>query len=143
MAPEERRGKNNRTIENEGFGIKQNMQIGSEFLTLPNKERLRPKTTRAAMIVVSRNSKDGNLHRTDRLTSCGNNCIYWTRTVKEVTGDQNERRIGVASSLADATEAGDPLGLQAGAFGIVIDPLVGLAELPIGSVEEFNHLRVS
>jgi hypothetical protein len=33
--------------------------------------------------------------------------------------------------------------LQAGAFGIVIDPLVGLAELPIGSVEEFNHLRVS
>ncbi len=28
------------------------MQIGNEFLTLPNKERLRPKTTEAAMIVV-------------------------------------------------------------------------------------------
>ena len=90
------------------------------------------------MVVVSGDDNDGHAHLSDGVAGPGHGGLQRAGAVEQIAGDEDEGRLmlGGGGGGGDAIEAFEALILKPGAIGLVRHAGIGLAELPVGGVEE-------
>ena len=132
-------GQHHGSFAEQGATLQQHLQVGGAPLPLPFELRPVPQTPGSAVVVVAGDHQHRQRQLADRLQHLHHGGARHGGGIKQIAGHHHEAHAGPVRHLADAADGGDPLLLEPEALGSLRHPLVGLADLPVGGVEEAHH----
>ena len=122
--------------------FEQHVQVRGPRAMFGEKEGLLPQAAVAAMVVIARDHVDGHGDLADHAERMGDDRLGGRGGIEEVAGHQHEPRLPRHDRLTNPTDGLDPLLLHERAPGGVAHAREGLAQLPVGGVDERGHERM-
>ena len=139
MPPQEGAGHDQRPLDHDRLPLEEQPKIRRAGRVLVLEERLVPKPIESTVVVIARDRIDRHTELRDDAEGLGHGRLGGRGRVEEVAGHYDKLCLAGANDIPNAAQGVDPLLLDAGPLGGVGDAGKGLAELPVGGVNECDQ----
>ena len=132
-------GENHRPIHFHRFGPEQHAQVGGQAIPLLQKLPLLPQGTGAAMVMIARDDQHRNFQVADLAERCVDGVQPGGVRIEQIPCHQHEAGPVLSGNLAQTVDNRETGLLQPDLLRGVNNPAIGLAQLPVGGVEECDR----
>ena len=140
-AAQQRAWQHHGAFHHHGPALKQHVQVGGAPLLFALKEGAVPHAARRTMVVVAGNHQHRDRQLADGLAHRRYVAAAGGRGIKQIASHQEEGGLLLIKQRTNAADGVDPGLAQAGPFVGVVHAGVGLADLPVGTVQKGEHQR--